>query len=252
MTSLLQPHIILYAALVLALVALWRTRPALPRRRLLAITVPFIVLSLLSVPAVGYLAFGTLEWSYPPVRQRPPDLEVVVVLSGYLKPPDDLLPQGELGEDSIYRCLRAADLYHQGPRCLVVVSGGRVDPESAGPTLAEAMRDFLMKLGVCADDILLEDRSRNTYENALYSAETLRHRGLERVALVTDACSLRRAELCFRKQRVAVLPCGCSYRATKFDASVAAFMPNPAAFGQLDLVVHEWLGLAWYWLCGRI
>lgn len=252
MTSLLQPHIFLYAILVLGLVGLWRTRPPLMRRRLLWVTVPFVALSLLSVPAVGYLAFGTLEWCYPPVRQRPPGLDAIVVLSGFLKPPDDLLPQGQLGEDSVYRCLRAADLYHQGPRCPVVVSGGRVDPESAGPTLAEAMRDFLMKLGVSADDILLEDRSRNTYENALYSAEMLRQRGFERVAMVTDACSLRRAELCFRKERVAVIPCGCSYRATNFDASMAAFLPNPADFAQLELVVHEWLGLAWYWLCGRI
>src|SRR4051794_23465310 len=99
MTSLLQPDFLLYVLLVLALVALWRTRPAIPRRRLLWLTVPFVLLSILSVPAVGYLAFGTLEWPYPPSRQRPVNVDAIVVLSGYLKPPDELHPQGELGED---------------------------------------------------------------------------------------------------------------------------------------------------------
>jgi uncharacterized SAM-binding protein YcdF (DUF218 family) len=252
MTALLQPHIFLYLILVVALIALWRTRPAIPRRRLLAVIVPFVLLSVLSIPAVGYLGFGSLEWPYPPLTDRPADVEAIVVLSGYVKPPDEVLPQAELAEDCTYRCLRALELYHQGPRCPILVSGGRVSADTPGPTLAAAMRDFLVKLGVAAEDILLEDRSRNTYENAVYSAQILRQRGLTRVVMVTCANSLWRAELCFRKQGLAVMPCGCYYRATHLDFSVADFVPNPAAFGQLELVVHEWLGLAWYWLRGRI
>jgi uncharacterized SAM-binding protein YcdF (DUF218 family) len=251
-SSLLQPHIFLYLLMVGALISLWRTRPALPRRRLLWLTVPFVLLSLLSVPALGYLGFGSLEWSYPPLRQRPAEAEVIVVLSGYLKAPDEVLAEAELGEDTLYRCLRAAELYQQGPRCPILVSGGKVDPSQPGPTLAAAMRDFLVKLGVAAEDILLEDRSRSTYENALYSSEILRRRGLAQVVLVTDANHLLRAELCFRKQGIAVVPCGCYYHATHFDAALSDFLPNPASFGQHELVLHEWMGLAWYWLCSRI
>jgi uncharacterized SAM-binding protein YcdF (DUF218 family) len=114
------------------------------------------------------------------------------------------------------------------------------------------MRNFLLQLGVVAEDILLEDRSRTTYENALYSSDILRQRGLTLAVLVTDANSLLRAELCFRKQGIAVVPCGCYYRATHFDAALSDFLPNPASMGQLELVVHEWLGLAWYQLNGRI
>lgn len=252
LAALLQPHVVLYLLLAIGLITLWRVRPPIPRRRLHWVTVPFVLLSLLSMPAVGYLGFGSLEWAYPPLTQRPSDADAIVVLSGYQKPADEVRPHAELGEDSIYRCLRAAELYHDGPRCPVVVSGGRVEAQTPGPTLAELMRDFLLKLGVAVDDIVVEDRSKNTYENAVGSVALLRERGLKRPVLITDANSLLRAELCFRRQGMFVVPCGCYYRATHFDAAVIDFLPDPAAFGHLELVVHEWLGLAWYWLRGRI
>jgi uncharacterized SAM-binding protein YcdF (DUF218 family) len=251
--SLLQPHIVLYLLMVGGLVWLWRTRPAIPRGRLLCLSVPFVLLSILFVPAVTYLIMGSLEWAYPPLVRRPPDIEAIVVLSGYVKPPDAVHPEPELGESTLYRCVRTAALYRQGPRCPVLVSGGRSGSSLVpGPTCAEAMRDILVHLGVHPADVILEDRSLSTYENAVFSARLLHERGLERVVLVTDATHLWRSESCFRKQGIAVVPCGCYYRATHFDADLADFLPNPAASIGLERVTHEWLGLAWYWLRGKI
>jgi uncharacterized SAM-binding protein YcdF (DUF218 family) len=250
-TELLQPFVLLYLLMVLLLLGLWRKWRE-HRRLLLGLTLAFLLLTLCSLPAVNYLALGSLEWSYPPLQQAPEDAQAIVVLAGYIRPADDVRSEPELGEDTLYRCLRAAELYRQGKRRPVVVSGGAVDAAWSGPLIAPHMRDFLVQLGVSSGDVIVEDQSRTTWENAVQTQKLLQPLGIAKVVLVTDAAHLPRAVRCFRKQGLDVTPCGCRYRATSFRASLPAFLPDPAAAGGLLEAWHEWLGLAWYWLHGRI
>jgi uncharacterized SAM-binding protein YcdF (DUF218 family) len=157
-----------------------------------------------------------------------------------------------MDEDTLHRCLHAARLYREGPACPILVSGGKVDPESEGPACARVMASFLRRLGVRRRDLVLEDRSRNTYENARESARLLEERGLRKVVLVTDAVDMYRAERCFRKQGVEVVPAPCHYRATRFRLDLFTFLPSPGAARGFQRAWHEWLGTAWYRLHGRI
>ena len=134
----------------------------------------------------------------------------------------------------------------------MLVSGGKVDPGSSGPPGAEVMHAFLSQQGVDAADLITESRSRTTYENAVESCRLLRERGVRKILLVTDAVHMHRAARCFRKQGVEVVPAPCNHRATEFDLSLFAFLPDPRAAAGLQEAAHEWLGLAWYWLQGRI
>ena len=126
------------------------------------------------------------------------------------------------------------------------------NPRTPGPTCAEAMRDFLVDQGVAESDLLIEDQSRTTYENAVNTAKLLKARGIERVILVTDAVHMRRAHACFVAQGVDVLPSGCDYQATRFDWSVFTFIPRPGAARDVQRVAHEWIGIVWYRMHGRI
>jgi uncharacterized SAM-binding protein YcdF (DUF218 family) len=249
--DLAQPMVWLYLLAALGLANLWWKRRE-SRRRLLLLTVPFVLLSVLCSPLAAYLALGSLEWSYPPLQERPEDVEAIVVLSGYVRVLDEEGTQVELGIDTLYRCLRAAEVYHQGKPCPVVVSGGRTDPAAPGPPLAVAMREFLLKLGVRSCDLLVEDRSRNTYENAVETCRLLDERGLHRIVLVTDAAHLKRAAGCFRKLGAEVVPCGCRYRAARMEWSIGAFLPDPGAAQGSKEACHEWLGATWYSLRGRL
>jgi uncharacterized SAM-binding protein YcdF (DUF218 family) len=219
---------------------------------LLLVTVPFLALLLLSMPVLAFLAVGSLEWRYPPLEQRPADAQAIVILAAGLVPPNPTHPSAELDDDALYRCLHGARLYHQGPPCPVLVSGGKIDPDTAGPTHARAMADFLEQLGVDSADLIQEERSRTTYENAVECAKVLHARGLRKVLLVTDAVDMWRAELCFLKQEVEVYPSACHYRAAAFDGSVLNYLPSPGAARTFQRVGHEWLGVAWYGLRGRI
>ena len=51
--------------------------------------VPFGILGFVSLPVVGHLALGSLEWCYPPQDNVADDAGAIVVLSGYVRPPSD-------------------------------------------------------------------------------------------------------------------------------------------------------------------
>jgi uncharacterized SAM-binding protein YcdF (DUF218 family) len=250
-TSLAQPFPLLHLLAGAAVVNLWRKRRE-SRGRLLFLTLAFAGLTFVSTPAGAYLAVGTLEWPYPPADGRPATAEAVVVLAAGLLPADDTRARAELDADSRARCLHAARLYRQGPPCPVLVSGGKVDPVAPGPTHARAMADFLIELGVRERDLVLEESSRTTYENAVGCARLMRARGIREAVLVVDAVDMFRALRCFRRQGLELTPSPCHYRAGRFGPSYTAFVPSLSAVRRSERAWHEWLGCAWYWLHGRI
>ena len=251
LTLLARPGSLLFLVVALALANLWRKRQE-SRRRLAWVTVPFVLLAVLSTPAVGFLALGTLEWAYPPHEEVPEDAQAIVVLAGYVRPQDAVRPRAELGADTLYRCLHAVALHRRAKELPILVSGGLPDGVPPGPAFAEAMRDFLVEMGVPASQVWVEDRSRTTAENAEESARLLRDRGVERVVLVTDAEHMRRSAGCFRKQGLDVTPSPCNHAATEFHWQLRDVVPGADGAARTERAAHEWVGIVYYWLRGRL
>jgi uncharacterized SAM-binding protein YcdF (DUF218 family) len=135
----------------------------------------------------------------------------------------------------------------------MLVSGGRVDPKTAGPALGRAMHDFLARQGVKDTDLIVEERSRTTYENAVFSGEILTEMGVKEIVLVTSASHIGRGERCFRALGFQVVLSACDYRTADFTWSPCDFLlPSPGAAAVVEIALHEWLGMAWYWLWGRV
>ena len=155
--TLLQPYPLLYLLTLVGLVRLWRKRPA---RTAACALRPRAILALghYLVAGDGAFCLGTLEWRYPPQSAAAGDASVIVVLSGYVRPPSETVPDVELGTDTLLRCQHAARLYKAKPRP-ILVSGGPNGPP--GPTLARSMRDFLATQGVKEEDLLMEEESGN-------------------------------------------------------------------------------------------
>jgi uncharacterized SAM-binding protein YcdF (DUF218 family) len=248
--DLLQPHTLLFLWACWALIGLWRRRRD-AKRRLWPLFVPLMVLAVLSTPAVSYLALLSLEARSAPIDVRPDDAEAIVVFSAGVYPPSGPRTRAEMDEDSMARCLETARLYRQGPPCLVVVSGGKVEADSPGPSYAAVLGEFLQQLGVRSSDLLLEEQSRTTYENAVETAKLLNDRHISRVILVADAADMVRAAGCLRKQGFVVMPAPCHFRATRFRLSLFSFLPSPGGAAGFQRAWHEWLGLAWYWWQGH-
>jgi uncharacterized SAM-binding protein YcdF (DUF218 family) len=249
--EVLQPLPILLILMGIVLLWLWyRGRES--RRVLLVLTIPYGLLVAFSVPALAYQLRGSLEWRHGPVHDRPADVDAIVVLSGGLYRADGPRAKPELDEDTTSRCLCAFRLYRQGKHCPILVSGGQASSKEPPPGCAETMRDLLIEWGVNPADLIVEPHSRTTYENAVESCKLLQERGLRKVILVTSAIHLARSVACFRKQGFDVLPCPCQLRATPADSSRHTFLPSVGALQDSQRACHEWLGMAWYWLKGRI
>jgi uncharacterized SAM-binding protein YcdF (DUF218 family) len=247
----LQPLPLLLLLLGMAIANLWRKRRE-SRRRLLLLTVPFVILVLTTIPAVIFPLVGTLEWRYPPLASRPEDADAIVVLSGGMIEPDAVRRRAELAEDTLSRCLRGAEIYHEGKPCPVIVTGDVLDSGSDIPAVASVMRDMLIRLGVADPDVLVEAKARTTFENAVETRKIVEAKGLRKVILVTEAIHMPRSLRCFRKQGIDAVPAPCRHRATVFHGRINFFMPSPGAIGDLMAVLHEWLGLVWYRLSGKI
>jgi uncharacterized SAM-binding protein YcdF (DUF218 family) len=161
LSYLLQLPVLLWVLSALALAALWVRRQD-RRRRLGVLTAAFILLTLFCTPVTSFLLLRSLEARFPPLARRPDDVAVIVVLSGGVRAPDAEGLPSEPAEDTVYRCLRAAEMYHQGEPVPVLVSGGRVESDVPGPAYSSVMSDFLVRLGVRHADIIEENTSRNT------------------------------------------------------------------------------------------
>jgi uncharacterized SAM-binding protein YcdF (DUF218 family) len=248
--DVLQPFPLFMILIGAAIAWLWYRRRE-SWKWLVTLTMPYLLLLGLTIPAVAYQLRGTLEWRYGAVEERPPDTDGIVVLSGGLYSADGQRSRPEPDEDTQSRCLRAFDLYRRGKPCPILVSGGDDAPASR-PKCAEVMRDFLVPLGVSPADVLVEKRSRTTFENAVEARKLLDEKHLRKIMLVTSAIHMERSVACFRKQGIDVVPCPCQFRATPSDGSRFGFLPSAGALQDSQRACHEWLGVVWYWFKGRI
>ncbi len=112
LSALSEPFSVLYLLVAAGLAMLWWRRVE-SRRRLLAVTVPFIVVGIISTPAVAYFAIGSLEWRYAPETDLPKDGEAIVVLAGEVRPPDARVAEVEMADATLLRCLRGPALSWQ-------------------------------------------------------------------------------------------------------------------------------------------
>jgi uncharacterized SAM-binding protein YcdF (DUF218 family) len=183
------------------------------------------------------------------------DAEAIVVLAGAVSYPTRERPYTLVGRDTYRRIMHAAWLFRDWKAVPILLTGG---PQSSGGEAASViMCRLLEQQGVPSSKIWTEDKSQSTYENALYSAKVLHKQGIHQIALVVEADAMLRAELCFRKQGLGVTPAPCLFRDYQLGGAEsllgrAESLPGWQGIYRQELLLHEGLGLLWYWFQGRI
>ncbi len=126
--------------------------------------------------------------------ERAAEADVIVVLGAGLR------QDGRPGPALTRRSARAAELYHEGIAPHIICTGGI--PQGITRSEADACGELLRAAGVPTEAIMLEDRSRSTEENALYTYEQMQASGWETAVLVSDGYHLLRATLLFANQGI--------------------------------------------------
>jgi len=146
------------------------------------------------------------------------------------------------------RLMDAEQLYHKGIIKKIMLSGGNGLLFNDGYIESEAMRDYLLANKIPMTDIIIENTSRNTMENAMNSAEILKEKYIEgSFLLITSANHMRRAQLCFKKANLetTAFPTDCttSYRSTGYEYIL---FPRAEALERWQDLIHEWIGYIVY------
>jgi uncharacterized SAM-binding protein YcdF (DUF218 family) len=138
--------------------------------------------------------------------------------------------------------LRYAARLHRETGLPILVAGGV--PEAAGESEAALMaRSLREDFSVPVE--WLEEESRNTAENAMFSARMLKQAGVTRILLVTDAIHMPRSREIFAATSLDVVAAPTVLLAGG-DWHLSDFIPGGEGLRRSHYALHEWVGIAWY------
>jgi uncharacterized SAM-binding protein YcdF (DUF218 family) len=174
-----------------------------------------------------------------------PSGDVIILLGGGVySQVTDISGEGAPSEDMLARIVAAVRLQKK-LKVPIIISTGQVFTW----TTSEAPIDkrFLIDLGVPPSKILLEEKSRDTIENARYSKEVCLRHGFTKPLLITSSLHMKRALLSFKKAGLAVTPFPAYLnKGKRTQYNWMEYLPgNPS---QALFSLHEYLGLFFYTL----
>ncbi|HSX47933.1 MAG TPA: YdcF family protein [Candidatus Nanoarchaeia archaeon] len=119
---------------------------------------------------------------------------------GYILSPQNSLQKSDAivaisGGETTSRALEAIKLYKQGWAPKLIFSGAASDPN--GPSNALVMKRLAIQQGVQSGDVLIDEASTNTLENAADVAYIVKTHGYKKIILVTSPYHQRRASTAF-------------------------------------------------------
>ncbi|GGM98430.1 hypothetical protein GCM10010967_35360 [Dyadobacter beijingensis] len=222
------------------------------RRRKQAVGLVIVLLFLGSNPYLVTKAVNAWEHRFVNLAEVKKTYDVGIMLSGGLimtsTPRQDHPALGDHGD----RILQTYLLYKQGKikKILITgISGELLMARRLGETRQAA--SLLVSWGVPAQDILFEEKARNTHENALYSAQILNKMFPGgKYLLVTSAFHMRRSAGCFEKVGVKTDPFPADFHGGYNEFIIHKLVPDPDAFARFCMLWHEFVGLVAYKLVG--
>lgn len=187
---------------------------------------------------LGKLISGYLQKSYlhtPEMKAAAAQNPVIVVLGGGIVDIDDT---EKLHTMSYSRMVTAYQLYHEYQKnnqpCTILISGkGRGNTSEA-----ELFSEDFKKMGIPDSDIIKEDQSMNTYQNAKFSNEILKKMGNSSLYLVTSGFHMKRSVALFQTFGLKPIP-----QASDFIDTEITVFPNSYNAAFTFVMLKEVVGI---------
>ena len=154
------------------------------------------------------------------------------------------------------RITHALQLYRMGKIKKILITGGQglnpVNPQ----TEAEVLKRFLLMTGMPESDILIEDQSKNTAQNAQFTKDFLEKNGIstdQQFVLITSAFHMYRAKSCFDKVGLKTVTFPADYYSHDVMYDIPALIfPDADSISYWHKLFKEWLGFVMYKIAGYI
>lgn len=219
--------------------------------------VGFLLLALLWLAGVA-VAFSPLSgWVTAPLESRfprpahlPDHIDGILVLGGGEE--EGITSSRGVAAMPVHalRLSTAAAVLRAHPEATLLFSGGEGTEVVEHPTEAEVIRSLLSDMGADMHRVRYEDRSRNTWENFVFSKAIAQPKPGQTWVLVTSALQTPRAMGIARRLSWTLIP-----YPTDYTSFVTPVSPSPWQAGvsmmRIDDAAHEWEGLVGYWLAGK-
>ncbi|MCO6385800.1 ElyC/SanA/YdcF family protein [Aliihoeflea sp. 40Bstr573] len=216
-----------------------------------AFSVAFVVLALSTWTSIGALMLHPLEDRFARPDPASERIDGIIVLGGGFEGSVNLARGGYELNSSGDRFVETAVLARLFPNVPVVVSGGTGTIALEGEGDADTAPRLLNALGIDEGRLVLENRSRNTDENARFSRDMVSPQNGQTWLLVTSAFHMPRSVLLFEKAGFDVVPWPADYR-TAGDETPGLAQDNAIdSLQNTAIAIREWIGLVAYRLTGR-
>jgi uncharacterized SAM-binding protein YcdF (DUF218 family) len=195
----------------------------------------------LTIMPVSNAVMRSLESGFD-VPENPQGDVIILLGGGVADEAPDLSGIGAPSEPMIARIVTAVRLQKR-LEIPIIISGGTVFKHIKGE--APIVKRFLVDLGVPPNMIIMENKSRDTRENARFSGKICVKSGYRRPLLVTSAFHMKRAVISFQDAGIPVTPIPASFKS----------WPNrqygwndylPGKFTDVSNAAREYLGLLFY------
>jgi uncharacterized SAM-binding protein YcdF (DUF218 family) len=238
------PGLFILAIFILSLYLFFKTKSKLIKLTAVLTLVLLIFMStafgvrLLLLPLENYA-----ENVLVPAEEKYP----IVVIGGgiYYKSEDNV----QLSVHSLQRLIKGYQLYNELNTKIVYTGGIAVGQESISE--ADAAEGFLSSFGVEAEDYLGEGKAQSTYENGRYIKKWMNNNDIKKIYMVTSAYHIFRSSAVFQAQEIEFIPVHSGF-IYDHKFSWLDYLPSRGALAVNMSALHEWIGLIWYYLSGRI
>jgi uncharacterized SAM-binding protein YcdF (DUF218 family) len=210
-----------------------------------------IVFLLLGCLPVSNFLLNKIEDFITPSRHPTEKLAGIVVLGGSAT---DGLASKERNEvllnDAAERLTKALEIYKKNHKVIILFSGfsGKINPQ--GWDESELAKKFFIDQGVSTENLLFENKSRNTFENVIFSKDIIKkYRGTW--GLVTSASHMPRSYFLFKKQNVILEPISVDF---KTGTSQIFWLTFDLSRGLINwrIIFHEMIGISYYKIINKI
>lgn len=211
-----------------------------------------LMLAVCGFAPVGNLLLYPLESRFPAWDPSQAAPDGIIVLGASIDLDMSAAHGTPVVSTSADRILMTAALARKYPKARVVYTGGSPNLISDDAKEADFAAGIFESLGIDKSRLILERRSRNTYENALFTKAMVDPKPGERWLLVTSAYHMPRSIGLFRKVGFVVEPCPVDWRVGTGQDVFSFTDVAEDGLSRTNVAVREWLGLMTYRAVGRI
>ncbi|MFC3560404.1 YdcF family protein [Pedobacter jamesrossensis] len=183
--------------------------------------------------------FNAYQADYPPKNKK---YDVAIVLGGFsgLNKRNNEISFGNSSD----RLFQAIALYKKGIVSKILLSSGSANLVDTSAKEADLALAYLKLINIPDSAILIENKSRNTVENAEFSLALIKkHHPTAHILVITSAWHIPRAKLIFNKKSKEIDFYPTDFRGETEYSFGDYFIPNASALSGWDTLLKEWIGL---------